>query len=110
MSATAAHTATLILFTQPLQPPSACTPCTNRSPRPRPQDFAILEYRVNMRLDNLPISEMASYTLSEKPGQTCAARAPPCCLRRKPLGGRGRAPKLVMKIGDQSPLRPARQV
>merc|ERR1719199_1478092 len=45
------------------------------------QDFAILEYRVNMRLDNLPISEMASYTLSEKPGQTCAARAPPCCLR-----------------------------
>mmetsp|Transcript_63519 Transcript_63519/g.132214 ORF Transcript_63519/g.132214 Transcript_63519/m.132214 type:complete len:695 (-) Transcript_63519:130-2214(-) len=34
------------------------------------QDFAILEYRVNMRLDSLPIAEMASFAYEDDPDKT----------------------------------------
>ena len=34
------------------------------------QDFAILDYRVNMRLDNLPVAEIAQYYYDDKPEQT----------------------------------------
>jgi len=34
------------------------------------QDFAILEYRVNMRLDNLPVAEMINFAFEYKPDKT----------------------------------------
>ncbi|EKX43113.1 hypothetical protein GUITHDRAFT_163927, partial [Guillardia theta CCMP2712] len=34
------------------------------------QDFAILEYRVNMRLDNLPVAEMINFAYEDKPDKT----------------------------------------
>jgi transmembrane 9 superfamily protein 2/4 len=34
------------------------------------QDFAILEYRVNMRLDNLPVAEMINFAFEDKPDKT----------------------------------------
>lgn len=34
------------------------------------QDFAILDYRVNMRLDGLPLAEMTTFVDEEKPGTT----------------------------------------
>ena len=34
------------------------------------QDFAILEYRVNMRLDNLPVAEMIKFAYEDKPDKT----------------------------------------
>ena len=34
------------------------------------QDFAILEYRVNMRLDNLPVAEMINFSFEDKPDKT----------------------------------------
>lgn len=34
------------------------------------QDFAILEYRVNMRLDNLPIAEMNLFAYEDRPQET----------------------------------------
>jgi len=34
------------------------------------QDFAILEYRVNMRLDNLPVAEIQSFYYDDRPDET----------------------------------------
>jgi hypothetical protein len=34
------------------------------------QDFAILDYRVNMRLDNLPVAEITKFYYDDKPDQT----------------------------------------
>ncbi len=34
------------------------------------QDFAILDYRVNMRLDSLPVAEMATFAYEDKPEET----------------------------------------
>jgi hypothetical protein len=34
------------------------------------QDFAILDYRVNMRLDNLPLAEITKFYYDDKPDQT----------------------------------------
>ena len=34
------------------------------------QDFAILDYRVNMRLDGLPLAEMTTFVDEERPGET----------------------------------------
>lgn len=34
------------------------------------QDFAILDYRVNMRLDNLPVAEMNVFAWEGKPQET----------------------------------------
>jgi len=34
------------------------------------QDFAILDYRVNMRLDNLPVAEMNQFIFEDKPQKT----------------------------------------
>ena len=31
------------------------------------QDFAILDYRINMRLDNLPVAEMNFFAFEDKP-------------------------------------------
>ena len=34
------------------------------------QDFAILDYRVNMRLDNLPVAEITKFYYDDRPDQT----------------------------------------
>lgn len=39
------------------------------------QDFAILDYRANMRLDNLPVAEIATFAYDDKVGANFACLA-----------------------------------
>jgi hypothetical protein len=47
------------------------------------QDFAILDYRANMRLDNLPVAEIAKFAYDDQVG---AAHARCCALPGEYVG------------------------
>eukprot|EP00961_Rhodomonas_salina_P083172 1117500-Rhodomonas_salina.5 len=69
------------------------------------QDFAILEYRVNMRLDSLPIAEMNRFAYDGSRAPAAHAAHAPCCTRCTHTHVACTRVCLRMRLGRSSPSR-----